>query len=74
MPSALAYGSDPMEFRILGPLEVSVGDGAIKLGGPKDMECVAAIRDATNAMLTVDANAGWSREQAQWIIPTDNVG
>lgn len=41
----------------------------IKLGGPKDIECVAAIRNATNAKLTVDANAGWSREQAQWIIP-----
>lgn len=41
----------------------------IKLGGSKDIECVAAIRNATNAKLTVDANAGWSREQAQWIIP-----
>ncbi len=41
----------------------------IKLGGPRDIECVTAIRNATNAMLTVDANAGWSREQAQWIIP-----
>jgi L-alanine-DL-glutamate epimerase-like enolase superfamily enzyme len=41
----------------------------IKLGGPKDIECVAAIRSATQAKLTVDANAGWSREQAQWIIP-----
>jgi L-alanine-DL-glutamate epimerase-like enolase superfamily enzyme len=41
----------------------------IKLGGAKDIECVAAIRNATNAKLTVDANAGWSREQAQWIIP-----
>lgn len=41
----------------------------IKLGGPKDIECVAAIRNATDAKLTVDANAGWSREQAQWIIP-----
>jgi L-alanine-DL-glutamate epimerase-like enolase superfamily enzyme len=41
----------------------------IKLGGSKDIECVAAIRHATNAKLTVDANAGWSREQAQRIIP-----
>ena len=41
----------------------------IKLGGAKDIECVAAIRNATDAKLTVDANAGWSREQAEWIIP-----
>jgi L-alanine-DL-glutamate epimerase-like enolase superfamily enzyme len=41
----------------------------IKLGGPKDIECVAAIRNATDAKLMVDANAGWSREHAQWIIP-----
>ena len=30
-----------MEFRILGPLEVSVGDGAIKLGGPKQRAVLA---------------------------------
>lgn len=41
----------------------------IKLGGPKDLESVAAIRGATGARLTVDANAGWSRERAEWIIP-----
>ena len=30
-----------MEFRILGPLEVSAGDGAIKLGGPKQRAVLA---------------------------------
>ena len=41
----------------------------IKLGSEKDEEIVAAIRNATNARLRVDANAGWTREQALQIIP-----
>lgn len=36
----------------------------IKLGSPQDEAIVAAIRQATSAVLRVDANAGWSREQA----------
>jgi L-alanine-DL-glutamate epimerase-like enolase superfamily enzyme len=41
----------------------------IKLGGDRDAERLAAIRDVTNAKIRVDANAGWSREQALKIIP-----
>jgi len=41
----------------------------IKLGSEKDEAIVKAIRKATNAKLRVDANAGWSREQALQIIP-----
>jgi L-alanine-DL-glutamate epimerase-like enolase superfamily enzyme len=41
----------------------------IKLGGDDDEARVKAIRDATSAKLRVDANAGWSREQALQIIP-----
>jgi L-alanine-DL-glutamate epimerase-like enolase superfamily enzyme len=41
----------------------------IKLGGDNDEAMVAAIRKAVNAKLRVDANAGWSREQALNIIP-----
>jgi len=41
----------------------------IKLGGDKDEARVKAIREATNAKLRVDANAGWSREQALEVIP-----
>lgn len=41
----------------------------IKLGSEKDEEIVAAICKATSAKLRVDANAGWSREQALQIIP-----
>lgn len=41
----------------------------VKLGSEKDEAIVASIRRATDAKLRVDANAGWSREQALEIIP-----
>jgi L-Ala-D/L-Glu epimerase len=41
----------------------------IKLGSEKDEAILAAIRKVTNAKLQVDANAGWTREQALEIIP-----
>ena len=41
----------------------------IKLGSDKDEQILAAIRKATDAKLRADANAGWSREQALYIIP-----
>jgi len=41
----------------------------VKLGSEKDEQIVAAIRNATDAKLRADANAGWSREQALEIIP-----
>ena len=41
----------------------------IKLGSDDDEARVKAIRKATSAKLRVDANAGWSREQALQIIP-----
>lgn len=41
----------------------------IKLGSEDDEARIKAIRKATNARLRVDANAGWTREQALHIIP-----
>jgi len=41
----------------------------IKVGVPDDVEMVAALRKQTNAVLRVDANAGWSLEQALLKIP-----
>ena len=41
----------------------------IKLGSPDDLQKVRLIREATNARLQVDANAGWTREQAARLIP-----
>ncbi len=41
----------------------------IKVGGEQDVAAVAAIRAVTSARLRVDANAGWSREQAAALIP-----
>jgi L-Ala-D/L-Glu epimerase len=41
----------------------------VKLGGADDEAIVAAIRRATAARLRVDANAGWTREQAAQLMP-----
>jgi L-Ala-D/L-Glu epimerase len=41
----------------------------VKLGSEKDEAIVASIRKVTKAKLRADANAGWSREQALYIIP-----
>lgn len=41
----------------------------IKLGSDNDEALLRAIRSATNARLRVDANAGWTREQAAALIP-----
>lgn len=41
----------------------------IKVGGPDDETVVRAIREATDARLRVDANGGWTREQAVTLIP-----
>lgn len=41
----------------------------IKLGSGQDEAALAAVRQATDARLRVDANAGWTRQQALEIIP-----
>lgn len=41
----------------------------IKLGSPDDLAILEAIRAETRARLRVDANAGWTRDQAARIIP-----
>ena len=41
----------------------------VKLGSPNDEAILAAIRSVSSARLRVDANAGWSREQAAALIP-----
>jgi len=41
----------------------------IKVGAGDDVARVQAIRQATNARLRLDANAGWTRDQAAAIIP-----
>jgi L-alanine-DL-glutamate epimerase-like enolase superfamily enzyme len=41
----------------------------IKLGSDRDEEILTVVREATDARLRADANAGWSRERALQIIP-----
>jgi L-Ala-D/L-Glu epimerase len=40
----------------------------IKLGTPEDIKIIRAIRERTNAIIRVDANAGWSLEAARELI------
>lgn len=47
----------------------------IKVGVERDMETIAALRKETNAVFRVDANAGWTTEQALEKIPVlKNLG
>jgi DMSO/TMAO reductase YedYZ molybdopterin-dependent catalytic subunit/DNA-binding winged helix-turn-helix (wHTH) protein len=48
----LRFGA--MEFRILGPLEVSAGDGALKVGGPKQRAVLAHLILRANRPVPVD--------------------
>ncbi len=41
----------------------------IKLGTPEDIEIISAIRAITTSKIRVDANAGWTLQQALSIIP-----
>lgn len=41
----------------------------LKMGGVNDEACVEAVRGVTNATLRLDANGGWSREEAARLIP-----
>ncbi len=41
----------------------------VKVGGPDDLERVVAIREESAAPLRVDANEGWTLEQARELVP-----
>jgi serine/threonine protein kinase/DNA-binding SARP family transcriptional activator/Tol biopolymer transport system component len=54
LPGNSGYGSPAMEFRILGPLEVSAGDGALKVGGPKQRAVLAHLILRANRAVSVE--------------------
>ncbi len=41
----------------------------VKVGGPEDLDRLAAIREETPVPLRVDANEGWTLEQARELLP-----
>src|SRR5262245_2019119 len=53
-----------MEFRILGPLEISAGDGALKVGGPKQRVVLAHLILRANRPVPVDVliDGVWGEE------------
>ncbi len=48
----------PVQFRVLGPLEVDAGDGPMPLGGPKQRAVLASLLVHANRVVTVDALIG----------------
>ena len=41
----------------------------IKLGGPRDLETLRAVRSVFSGPIRVDANTGWSRDDAERLLP-----
>ncbi|MBN1486996.1 MAG: dipeptide epimerase, partial [Anaerolineae bacterium] len=58
-PSAMAERARQADWPIL----------KVKIGSPDDVAMLSAIRQATSAKIRVDANAGWTREEAAERIP-----
>lgn len=69
-PTSFTIGIDEPDLMAERARESGMDVIKIKLGGPTDLASVKAIRNATNARLIVDANAGWTREQAESLIPS----
>jgi L-alanine-DL-glutamate epimerase-like enolase superfamily enzyme len=68
-PTSFTIAMDAPEVMAQRAREANLPIIKIKLGGGDDEAMVRAIRSATTAKLRVDANAGWSREQAAQLIP-----
>ena len=53
-----------MEFRVLGPMAVENGDGAVRLGGPRQQTVLAVLLCHVNLTVGQDAliDAVWSGE------------
>lgn len=65
----------PVQFRVLGPLEVDAGDGPLPLGGPKQRAVLASLLVHANHVVPVDALVGdvWGEdvpEKARHILHT----
>ncbi len=68
-PTSFTIAMDKPELMAERARELGYPIYKIKLGSDQDEQMVRAIRKATDAFLRVDANAGWTREQALRLIP-----
>jgi L-alanine-DL-glutamate epimerase-like enolase superfamily enzyme len=60
-----AFQQHARELRYAGPLKLKLGSGK----AAHDLALVQAARSVTRGHLCVDANGGWSIEQALWLMP-----
>jgi L-alanine-DL-glutamate epimerase-like enolase superfamily enzyme len=69
-PTSYTIGIDTLEGT-RGRARRASGFGAlkVKVGGPEDLARVEAVRAESDARLRVDANEGWTLEQAREIVP-----
>lgn len=68
-PSSYTIGMDEPQLMAQQARKSGFAFLKIKLGSENDEARLAAIREATSARLRVDANAGWSYQQAIHLIP-----
>ncbi len=68
-PTSFTIAMDKPEVMAERAKEMGYPIYKVKLGSDQDEQMVRAIRMATDATLRVDANAGWSRQQALELIP-----
>lgn len=67
---------DVVEFRLLGPLEVRVGDRPIRLGGSRQQALLAVLLLEANRVVSVDrlVDAIWGQAPLLTVVPDDDVG
>ncbi len=68
-PTSFTIAMDAPEVMAAQAREVGLPLLKVKVGGADDAAMLAAIRGATDARLRIDANAGWTREQAAVLMP-----
>ncbi len=69
LPTSFTIAMDKPELMAERARDLNYPIYKIKLGSDQDEQMIRAIRKATDATLRVDANAGWTREQALHLIP-----
>jgi L-alanine-DL-glutamate epimerase-like enolase superfamily enzyme len=68
-PTSFTIGMDDIPVMVKKLQEMPWPVYKIKLGKENDLEVIQALRQYTDATFRVDANTGWSLDQARYLIP-----